>query len=68
MIAFVSTQGAIGRTQNSQVVIMLTQILNREQAQQLEQDEAVEAVYLEGIGGGFARRLPINAEIICLQD
>ena len=43
MIGFVSTQSAIARTQNSQVVIMLTQILDQDQDQHLEQDEAVEA-------------------------
>ncbi len=38
-----------------------------DQAQRLEQDEAVEEIYLSGIGDGFDGRLPMMSEIIYLQ-
>jgi hypothetical protein len=38
-----------------------------DQAQRLEQDEAIEEIYLSGIGDGFDGRLPMMAELIYLQ-
>ncbi len=42
-------------------------LLDRDQAQRLEQDEAVEEIYLSGIEDGFDGRLPMMAELIYLR-
>ncbi len=45
----------------------MTYLLDRDQEQQRIQDEAVEEIYLSGIGDGFDGRLPAMSEIIYLQ-
>jgi hypothetical protein len=45
----------------------MTYLLERDQEQQRIQDEAVEEIYLSGIGDGFDGRLPMMAEITYLQ-
>jgi hypothetical protein len=46
---------------------MFAQSIDFDQAQRLEQDEAIEAVYLEGISDAASGRLPVMTEIIYLQ-
>jgi hypothetical protein len=45
----------------------MTYLLDRDQEQQRIQDEAIEEIYLEGIGDGFDGRLPAMAELVYLQ-
>ncbi len=46
---------------------MFAYSIDFDQAQRLEQDEAIEEIYLSGIGDGFDGRLPMMAEITYLQ-
>lgn len=46
---------------------IMTYLLDRDQAQRLEQDEAIEEIYLSGITDAADGRLPAMAEIIYLQ-
>ena len=45
----------------------MTYLLDLDQEQRLESYEAIEAIYLEGVGDGFDGRLPAMSEIIYLQ-
>ncbi len=45
----------------------MTYCIDRDQAQRLEQDECIEATYLEGITDGFDDRLPAMPDVIYLQ-
>jgi len=46
---------------------MFAYSIDFDQAQRLEQDEAIEEIYLSGIDDGFDGRLPMMAELIYLQ-
>lgn len=46
---------------------MFAQYIDFDQAQRYAQDQAIEAIYLEGISDAVDGRLPVMAEIIYLQ-
>lgn len=46
---------------------MFAQYIDFDQAQRQQQDEAIEAIYLEGISDAVDGRLPVMAEITYLQ-
>ncbi|HEY9882985.1 MAG TPA: hypothetical protein V6C98_05185, partial [Thermosynechococcaceae cyanobacterium] len=46
---------------------MFAQFVDFEQEQRLAQDEAIEAIYLSGIGDAVDGRFPVTAEITYLQ-
>lgn len=46
---------------------MFAQYIDFDQAQRQLQDEAIEAIYLEGVGDAASGRLPVMAEIAYLQ-
>ncbi len=45
----------------------MTYCIDRDQAQRLEQDECIEAIYLEGITDAADGRLPAMPDVIYLQ-
>ena len=45
----------------------MTYLLDRDQEQRVEAYEAIEAIYLEGIGDAADGRLPAMAEVIYIQ-
>ena len=45
----------------------MTYLLDRDQAQRQQQDEAIEAIYLEGVSDAADGRLPAMPDLIYLQ-
>lgn len=46
---------------------MFAQFIDFDQAQRQQQDEAIEAIYLEGVSDAASGRLPVMAEVIYIQ-